>query len=136
MGVVGGEDVFWGNPADDPVDRNFDVDGNANKAEAIVRSAIAAVGVDGPRATRYFHYPHLVVDPGDIASVADAEALLGRLPSCAPAVGRVEALQVGATGVDVGFRVTVGERLVGGVCLVTLDGDGRWGIKGSSLVVS
>ena len=32
--------------------------------------------------------------------------------------------------------VTVGERRVGGVCLVTLDGDGRWGIKGSSLVVS
>ena len=128
-------DVFWGNPEDDPVDRRFDADRNAAEAECVVRSAIAALGVDGPRAARYFHYPYLIVDPGVVTSVADAQALRRRLSSSAPVEDRVEALQVGATGVNVGFGVTVGERRVGGVCLVTLDG-GRWGIKGSSSVVS
>ena len=129
-------EVFWGNPADDPVEGDFDAERNATQAQGVVRSAIAALGVDGPRATRCFRFPHLIIDPGDVVSVEDAEALRGCLPSSAAAVGGAEALQVGATGVNVGFSATVGERSVGGVCLVTLDGDGRWGIKGSSLVVS
>ena len=127
-------ELFWGNPEDDPVDHDVDVERNAKKAEDVVASALEAMSVDHARATRHFHYPHLIIDPGDIESIADETALLNRLAASSPRVERVEAVQVGATGVNVSFRATFGNRPVAGICLVSIDGD-RWGIKGSSLVV-
>ena len=50
-------------------------------------------------------------------------------------MSEVEAIQVGATGVNVGFRATVGARRVEGVVLVKVD-DAQWGIKGGSLITS
>ena len=47
----------------------------------------------------------------------------------------VEAIQVGATGVNVTFRATVNERRVEGVFLVKVD-DARWAIKGGSFITS
>ena len=127
-------EVFWGNPEDDPVDKHVDVAHNARKAEAVVASALAAMGVDNHRATRYFHYPHLIIDPGAVESIADEESLLKRLPASALLVDDVEAVQVGATGVNVGFRATFGDRLVRGICMVNIDDD-QWGIKGCSLAM-
>ena len=93
------------------------------------------MGVDNAGAARYFHFPHLIINPGDVESIADEEALSTSLPSVAPVVSKVEAVQVGSTGVNVGFRATVGERLVQGILMVKID-DGRWGIKGRSLMIS
>ena len=127
-------EVFWGNPEDDPVDYNVDVEHNAKKAEGVVASALDLMGVDNPGATRYFRYPQLIIEPGNIESIANAEALLHRLPASPLPVGHVEAVQVGATGVNVSFRATLREHPVRGICLVNVDGD-RWGMKASSLVV-
>ena len=113
----------------------MDLEANAREAENVVASALDLAGVDNPGTARYFHYPYLVVNPGDVESIADGEALQESLPASKPLVSNVEAIQVGATGVNVTFRATVNERLVEGVFLVKAD-DGHWGIKGGSLIVS
>ncbi len=128
-------DLFWGKPEDRPVEDDVDLDENAGKAENIVASALELVGVDKPGAARYCHYPLLLINPGDIESIADGEALRNSLPASEPLVNSVKAIQVGSTGVNVTFRAAVNERPVEGVFLVKAD-DGHWGIKGGSLIVS
>ena len=128
-------DLFWGKPEDRPVEADVDLEANAREAENVVASALDLAGVDNPGTARYFHYPYLVINPGDVESIADGEALQDSLPASKPLVSNVEAIQVGATGVNVTFRATVNEHLVEGVFLVKAD-DGHWGIKGGSLIVS
>ena len=128
-------DLFWGKPEDRPVEVDVDLDDNARKAENVVASALDLVGVDNPGAARHCHYPLLVIHPGDVESIADGEALRERLPSSKPLISDVEAIQVGATGVNVTFRATVNARRVEGVFLVIVDDD-RWAIKGGSLITS
>ncbi len=128
-------DLFWGKPEDRPVEVEVDLENNARKAANAVASALNLVGVDNPGAARHCHYPLLVIHPGEVESIADGEALQKRLPSSKPLVGDVEAIQVGATGVNVTFRATVNARRVEGVFLVKVD-DGRWSIKGGSLITS
>ena len=48
-------------------------------------------------------------------------------------VRHVEAIQAGATGVNVGLSATVNDSAVEGVFLVKVE-DARWGIKGGSLI--
>ena len=128
-------DLFWGKPEDRPVELDVDLEANARKAENVVASALNLVGVDNRRAARHCHYPLLVIHPGDVESIADDEALQERLPSSKPLISDVEAIQVGATGVNVTFRATVNERRVEGVLLVKVD-DAGWAIKGGSLITS
>ena len=124
-------DLIWGKPEDRPVEVDPDLEDNARKSTDIVASALSLAGVDNREAARYFHYPFLIIDPGDVQSVADHDALQDRLPASTPLVSHVEAIQVGATGVNVSFRATVDQRPVEGVFLVKV-GDSRWGIKGGS----
>ena len=128
-------DLFWGKSEDRPDKVEVDREKNARKAENVVASALNLVGVDNPGATRHCHYPLLVIHPGDVESIADGEALQQKLPASKPLVSDVEAIQVGATGVNVAFRATVNAHRVEGVFLMKVD-DARWGIKSGSLIVS
>lgn len=128
-------DLFWGKPEDRPDAVEVDLENNARKAEGVVASALDLVGIDNPGAARHCHYPFLVIRPGDVESIADGDALQEGLPASKPLVSDVEAIQVGATGVNVTFRATVNARRVEGVFLVRVD-DARWGIKGGSLITS
>lgn len=126
-------DLFWGKPEDRPVEADVDLDGNASKSEDIVASVLDQAGTKNPEITRYFHDPHLVIDPGDVASIAAGQTIAGRLPSGRPLARHVEAIQAGATGVNVAFGATVDDGAVEGVFLVKVE-DARWGIKGGSLI--
>ncbi|MDE0451610.1 MAG: hypothetical protein OXI90_07570 [Gammaproteobacteria bacterium] len=128
-------DLFWGKPEDRPDAVEVDLENNARKAENIVSSALDLLGIDNPGAAGRCHYPLLVIHPGDVESIGDSEALQQRLSTSRPLVSDVEAIQVGATGVNVSFRATVDARRVEGVFLVKVD-DARWGIKGGSLITS
>lgn len=128
-------DLFWGKPEDRPDEVEVDLESNARKAEGVVASALDLVGVDNPGAARHCHYPFLVIRPGDVESIADGDALQEGLPASKPLVSDVEAIQVGATGVNVTFRATVNARRVEGVFLVKVD-EARWGIKGGSVITS
>ena len=128
-------DLFWGKPEDRPDAVEVDVENNARKAEGVVASTLALVGIDNPGAAWHCHYPFLVIRPGDVESIADGDALQEGLPASKPRVSDVEAIQVGATGVNVTFRATVNAHRVEGVFLVRVD-DARWGIKGGSLITS
>ena len=128
-------DLFWGKPEDRPDAVEVDLESNARKAEGVVASALDLVGIDNPGAARHCHYPFLVIRPGDVESIADGDALQEGLPASKPRVTDVEAIQVGATGVNVTFRATVNGRRMEGVFLVKVD-DARWGIKGGSLITS
>ena len=61
------------------------------------------------------------------------EAPLRSLLASRPLASDVEAIQVGATGVNVSFRACINARRVEGVFLVKVE-YGRWGIKGGSLI--
>ena len=128
-------DLFWGKPQDRRLQSDVNLDDNARRAEHVVASALDLADVDSSGASRHCHFPLLLIHPGMIKSIADGGALRRRLPSSQPLVREVEATQVGATGVNVAFRATVGERPLEGVFLVKID-DGRWGIKGGSLITS
>ena len=128
-------DLFWGKPEDRPDEVEVDLENNARKAENVVASALDLVGVDNPGAARHCHYPFLVIHPGEVESMADGDALQQGLPAGKALTSDVEAIQVGATGVNVTFRATVNARRVEGVFLVKVD-DARWGIKGGSLITS
>lgn len=128
-------DLFWGKPEDRPDAVEVDLENNARKAENVVSSALDLLGIDSPEAARHCHYPLLVIHPGDVESISDSQALQQRLPASRPLVSDVEAIQAGATGVNVSFRAIVDARRVEGVFLVKVD-DARWGIKGGSLITS
>ena len=128
-------DLFWGKPEDRPDAVEVDLENNTRKAESVVASALDLVGVDNPGAARHCHYPFLVIRPVDVESIADGDALQEGLPASKLRVSDVEAIQVGATGVNVTFRATVNGRRMEGVFLVKVD-DARWGIKGGSLITS
>ena len=126
-------ELFWGKPQDRPAIGNVVMDRNARIGERTVASALDLAGVDNPQASRYFHHPHLMIHPGDVESNADGQALADCLPAGKPLVRHVEAIQAGATGVNVTFRATIRDDLVEGVFLVKVEDD-RWGIKGGSLI--
>ena len=128
-------DLFWGKPEHRPEKVEVDLENNARKAERVVASALTHLGVENPGAARHCHYPLLFIHPGDVESIADGEALRERLPASKPQVRDVEAIQVGATGVNVTFRAAVAERRVEGLFLVKVEDD-RWAIKGGSLITS
>ena len=128
-------DLFWGKPEDRPVEADANLEDNARKALDAVASALGLMGIENPTPARHFHYPHLIINPGEIKSIADGQALQANLPPVAPQLSTVEAIQVGSTGANVTFRANVGERLVEGACMVKID-DSHWGIKASSLIIS
>jgi len=123
-------ELFWGKPEDRHPLGSVDLDGNARKSEDIVATTLDSVGAESPRT---FHDPHLMIGPGDVVSVSGSRGLADHLPAGRPLGRHVKAIQAGATGVNVSFRVNIEERLVEGVFLVKAE-DGRWGIKGGSLI--
>ncbi len=125
--------LFWGRPKDRPVEPAVNLDHNARNAVQLVESVMKLSTIDDLSSVASIHYPLLLVEPGDVVSVADPQALRAYLPSAAPPVTQVDAIQSGATGVNVSFRASHGDCRVEGVCMVKVEA-GRWGIKGASVI--
>ena len=125
-------ELFWGKQEDRPIEPGVDLEGNARKSEDIVAAALDPAGAESPKP---FHDPHLMIEAGNVASIVGVRGLADCVPAGKALVRHVEAIQAGATGVNVAFGANVNEHLVEGVFLVKVE-DARWGIKGASLVIS
>ena len=127
--------LFWGKPEDRPVEEVADLEANRTSAEQVLLTALAAMGTDNEEAAGCFHDPYLMIDAGSV-DVLTKDDLPQRLPS-RPATGvSVAAIQVGATGVNLTFDATFGDRTIEGLAIVVLsesDHD-RWSIRGSSII--
>ncbi|MDA0788929.1 MAG: hypothetical protein O2780_05670 [Proteobacteria bacterium] len=128
-------DGHWGIQSRFGIDPGDDVAADDTSAAHTVKTAFELMGTDNPRAAHFFHYPHIVVNPGDIESIDTPDDLAAGLPGSAMMVTNVETIQAGPTGVNVLLDATFGERIVEALVLVTLV-DGRWGIKSRSLIMS
>ena len=63
-------ELFWGKPEDRPVEPDVDLDGNARNSEDIVAAVLDLVGAENPKTNQYFHHPYVMIDPGEVASIA------------------------------------------------------------------
>jgi hypothetical protein len=126
-------ELFWGKPADGPPRPAVDFAANSAAAEAVVRAALTATGRDNQAAAAHFHYPHLMVFPGNIEIIESDSDMPEFLPAVPADHCQLAAIQVGATGANVMFSAAYGERLASGLLMVKVD-NGRWGIKGTSVM--
>lgn len=136
-------ELFWGKPEDRPEAVEVDHIGNRAVGEQVVRAALEQMGNDNKAAAGYCRYPCLTIHPGRIDVVENAGELAARMPPRPVSVQSVEAIQVGATSVNVIFSGLIGERAVQGLVMVRADeGDrppadiSQWGIKGMSLITT